>query len=144
MGYVTQLLDSYPRTAAVDTDAVASTVDALNDCAEACTADADADLSEQQLLELVKCIRLCQDCADVCSATRNIVSRQTDYDSGVTRPLLEACIRICKSCGDECEQHAQKHAHCRVCLEACRRCEQACRELLAVTKGGTERYAPLL
>jgi Domain of Unknown Function (DUF326) len=134
MSYARQLLDSYPRTNTVDAGAVASTIDALNDCAEACTADADADLSEHQLLELVKCIRLCQDCADVCTATRNIISRQTDYDSGVTSPLLEACIRICKSCGDECEQHAQRHAHCRVCLEACRRCEQACRELLAVTK----------
>jgi hypothetical protein len=134
MSYARQLIDSYPRTAAVDVGVLAATIDALNDCAEACTADADADLSEHEVLELVRCIRLCQDCADVCTATRNILSRQTDYDSGVTGPLLEACVRICKSCGDECEQHAEYHAHCRVCLEACRRCEQKCREFLAVTK----------
>jgi hypothetical protein len=133
MSYARQLLDSYPRTDTVDAGPLAAAIDALNDCAEACTADADADLSERELSELVKCIRLCQDCADVCTATRNIISRQTDYHSGVTSPLLEACVRVCKSCGDECEQHAPRHAHCRVCLEACRRCEQACRDLLAVT-----------
>jgi hypothetical protein len=133
MSYARQLLDSYPGTAAFDAGALAATIDALSDCTEACTADADADLSEQDLLEMVKCIRLCQDCADICAATSNVISRQTDYDSGVTRPLLEACVLICKSCGDECEQHAQRHDHCRVCLEACRRCELACRDLLAAT-----------
>jgi hypothetical protein len=144
MSYARQLLDSYPRTGTADDAVVASTVDALNDCAEACTLDADADLSEHELLELIKCIRLCQDCAEVCTTTRSIISRQTDYDTGVMSLLLKACVRICKSCGDECELHAQHHLHCRVCLEACRRCEQACRELLAVTQGENEQYASSL
>jgi Domain of Unknown Function (DUF326) len=144
MSYARQLLDSYPRAATVDAGALASTIEALSDCAEACTADADADLSEHELRDLVKCIRLCEDCADVCTAARNIISRQTDYDSGVTSPLMEACIRVCKSCSDECEQHAQRHAHCRVCLEACRRCEQACRELLAFTKQDNDQYRPFV
>jgi hypothetical protein len=80
---------------------------------------------------MVKCIRLCLDCADICAATVGVTSRQTEYDANVTRPLLEACAATCKSCGDECQRHAQMHEHCRVCAEACRRCEQACRELLA-------------
>jgi hypothetical protein len=92
------------------------------------------DLSEQHVPDLVKCIRLCLDCADVCAATVGVTSRQAEYDSNVTKPLLEACVAICKSCGDECERHAQMHEHCRVCAEACRRCEQACRELLAAMK----------
>ena len=132
MSYARQLLDTYARSATIDPGALAATIDALSDCIEACTADTDADLSEHHVLELIKCIRLCQDCADICSATRNLISRQTDYDSGVTKPMLEACVLICKSSGDECELHAQTHEHCRVCLEACRRCEQACRDLLAV------------
>ena len=83
---------------------------------------------------MVKCIRLCLDCADVCTATVRVTSRQTDYDANVSKPLLEACVATCKSCGDECERHAQHHEHCRVCAEACRRCEQACRELLDAMK----------
>ena len=113
---------------------LAATIDALSDCAQACAADADADLAEQDLAEMVKCIRLCLDCVDVCTATAGVVSRQTDFDASITRPLLEACVATCKACGDECGRHAQHHEHCRVCEQACRRCEQACQELLAAIK----------
>ncbi|HYV81597.1 MAG TPA: four-helix bundle copper-binding protein, partial [Streptosporangiaceae bacterium] len=101
---------------------------------QACTADVDADLSEQNLADMVTCIRLCLECTDICTATVGVISRPAVYDASVTRPLLEACVASCKSCGDECERHAQMHAHCRVCEQACRRCEQACRELLAALK----------
>jgi hypothetical protein len=132
MSYARQLLDTYPRSVNVDAGVLAATIDALSDCAQACTADADDNLSEHNLSEMVKCIRLCLDCADICIVTARVASRQTAYDATVTRPLLQACVAACKSCGDECERHAQMHAHCRVCGEACRRCEQACRELLDV------------
>ena len=134
MSYAKQLLDTYPRTVNVDAGVLAGTIDALNDCAQACTADVDADLSEQNLTEMVKCIRLCLDCADVCTATIGVTSRPGGYDASVTKPLLQACVAICHSCGDECERHAQHHEHCRVCEQACRRCEQACQELLDALK----------
>jgi Domain of Unknown Function (DUF326) len=133
MSYAGQMLDTYPRTFNVDARVLTTTIDALIECAQACTADADADLSEQNVAELVKCIRLCLDCADVCTATARVTSRQTEYDAGVTRPLLEACAATCKRCGDECERHARMHEHCRMCAGACRRCERACQELLAAT-----------
>src|SRR6266851_2448311 len=92
MSYASQLLDSYPRTFNIDAAVLAATIDALSDCAQACTADADDDLSEPNVAELVKCIRLCLDCADICATTAGVTSRQTDYDANVTRPLLEACV----------------------------------------------------
>jgi hypothetical protein len=131
MSYARQLLDTYPGTVNVDAGVLAAAIDALSDCAQACVADVDADLSEQNVTEMVTCIRLCLDCADICTATIGVTSRQASYDVNVVRPLLEACVAICKSCGDECERHAQMHEHCRVCGQACRRCEQACRHLLA-------------
>ena len=127
-----QMLDTYPRTSGLDADVLAAAIDALTDCVQACTADVDADLSEQDLAEMVACIRLCLNCVDVCTGTAGVVSRQAEYDAAVARPLLEACVAICRSCGDECERHAQHHQHCRVCAEACRRCEQACRNLLDI------------
>ena len=133
MSYARQILDTFPRTVNVDADLLAATIDALSDCAQACTADTDADLSEQNLAEMVKCIRLCLDCTDICTATIGVISRPAEYDPGATRPLLEACAAICKSCGDECERHAHM-PHCRICTEACRRCERACRELLDALK----------
>jgi len=134
MSSTRQLLDTYSGTLNADAGVLAATIDALSDCAQACIADTEADLSEQNLAEMVKCIRLCLNCADVCAATRGVVTRQAEYDGNVTRPLLEACIAICKSCGDECARHAPHMPHCRVCEQACRRCEQACRELLGALK----------
>jgi len=134
MSYSRQLLDSYPGTLNTDAGVLASTIDALSDCAQACTADADANLAEQNLADMVRCIRLCLDCADICTATLRVISRQTSYDASVTRAQLEACVASCKSCGDECERHAPHQEHCRTCEQACRRCEQACRELLDALK----------
>jgi len=133
MSYARQLLDSYQGTVNMDVALLAAAIDAINDCAQACIADTDADLGEQDVTEMVKCIRLCLDCVDVCTATAAVISRPADYDADVTRPLLQACVAICKSCGDECERHAHMQ-HCRICAEACQRCERACRELLEAMK----------
>jgi Domain of Unknown Function (DUF326) len=130
VSYGRQLLDTYPGTFNVDAGVLAATIHAIIDRAQACTSDADDDLGEHDVGALVKCIRLCQDCDDVCTASVRVIGRQTEYDANVTRPLLEACAAACRSCGDECERHARIHQHCRVCAEACRRCEQAGRELL--------------
>ncbi len=134
MSYARQMLETYPHTLSVDAGDLAAAIDALEDCAQACAADVAADLGEQNVTEMVRCIRLCLDCGDICSATVGVVSRQADFAASVTGPLLEACAAICKICGDECERHAQMHQHCRICGEACRRCEQACREILEATK----------
>ena len=134
MSYAREMLGTYSGAINVDADVLAAAIDALSDCAQACAADTDADLDEHNLAEMVKCIRLCLNCVDVCTATAGVISRPAAYDADVAKPLLQACVAICQSCGDECERHAQHHAHCRVCAEACRRCEQACRELLGALK----------
>ena len=134
MTHARTTLEGYPGVLKVDAAALAGTIDALHDCVRACTADVDADLGERHLADLVKCIRLCLDCADVCAATAAVLTRQTEFNSRAIGPLLEACAAACKVSGDECERHAHMHEHCRSCAQACRRCEQACRELLvAVT-----------
>ena len=131
MSYAKQLLDTYPRDFNLDAGLLADAIDAMSDCAQACTSCADDDLSEPDVTELVKCIRLCLDCADVCTTTLRVASRQTEYDANVSRAQVRACVTTCRSCGDECERHAHMHEHCRICAEACRRCERACAELLA-------------
>jgi hypothetical protein len=129
---VKAMLDTYPRSFDLDAGRLAETLDVLIDCANTCTQCADACLSESNVTELAKCIRLDLDCADVCGATSRILSRQTEYDANVTRAVLEACIAVCRSCADECEGHAEHMEHCRICAAQCRRCEEACRSLLDV------------
>jgi hypothetical protein len=134
MSYARPMLDTFSRTVDVDADVLAAAIDAMSDCAQACDADNAADLGEHHLADLVRCIRLCLDCTDICTAAGAVTSRLVDYDPAVVRPLLESCVAICRNCGDECERHAAMHAHCRVCAEACRRCEQACRTLVDALK----------
>ena len=124
------MLDTYPRDLNGDADVLARCIDACYECAQTCTACADDCLSEDNVSELIKCIRLNQDCADLCVAAGRIVSRQTEYDANVTRAALEACAQACRACGDECARHADHHEHCRICAESCRHCEDVCRQLL--------------
>src|ERR671918_1386621 len=97
MSYARQLLDTYPGTFNVDAAVLADASDAVNDCAQACTSCADDSLAEQDITALVKVIRLDLDCADVCTATVRVLSRQTEYDANLTRSLLETCVTSCKS-----------------------------------------------
>jgi hypothetical protein len=129
MSYAKQMLDTYEHTLDVDAGVLAATIEALEDCAQACTADADANLGEPDVAEMVRCIRLCLNCGDICAAGAAVVSRPATAEVAVIEPLLAACAAICKSCGDECARHAQMHPHCRVCEGACRRGEQACKQL---------------
>jgi hypothetical protein len=126
-----QMLEAYPKSMNVDRALLARVIESIVECSQACSACADACLSEDSVAELRKCVRTNLDCADVCDATARVLSRHTGYDANISRALLEACIAACKACGDECERHASMHEHCRVCAEACRACEAACRELLS-------------
>jgi len=126
-----EMIDTHPAQINLDRDLLARTVDALVACSQACTACADACLSEEMVAELRTCIRTNLDCAEICDATARMLSRHTGYDANLTRAQLQACAQACKACGDECARHAEAHDHCRICAEACRACEEACNELLA-------------
>ena len=125
-----EMMKTYPAEINLDRELLARTVDALVACSQACTACADACLSEDMVADLRKCIRSNLDCADVCDTTARVLSRHTGYDANLTRAVLQACAVACRSCGDQCTEHAEMHEHCKVCAEACRTCEQACNELL--------------
>lgn len=130
MSKANEMLDAYPRSFNVDRALLAATIEALIECANTCTQCADACLAEKDVQAMVKCIRLDLDCADLCVAASRVISRQTEYDATVTRPVLQACIEVCASCAEECDDHGEHMAHCKICGESCRRCAKACRSLL--------------
>jgi hypothetical protein len=130
VGHTQEMIDTFPHEIGIDVPRLAEAIDVLIDCANTCTLCADACLAEPEISELARCIRLNLDCADVCLATSRVVSRVSDYDLAVMRPLLEACRAACERCRDECERHAEHMEHCRVCAEQCMRCERACDDLL--------------
>lgn len=129
--HVTEMLKTSPGKPIFANDALIQCIEACFDCAQSCDACADACLGEQQIDMLRRCIRLNQDCADVCIATGRMLSRQQHADVSLVRAQLDACLLACQSCGDECAKHAQRHEHCRVCAEACRTCARACQIAIA-------------
>ncbi len=127
---VMQMLRTHPQQGQADQSRLSQAVQSLNECASTCTICADACLSEKMVAELVRCIRLNQDCADICPVTaRLLLRRGAEPQGSLPRHTIEACAAACQACGQECARHAQMHEHCRICAEACRSCEEACRQL---------------
>ncbi|GLZ57218.1 hypothetical protein Misp05_07940 [Micromonospora sp. NBRC 107095] len=58
------MLETYPKSVNLDRAKLAAAIDALNDCAQACTACAGACLSEDMVAELARCVRTNLDSAD--------------------------------------------------------------------------------
>lgn len=132
------LLKSHPvKLAQANQDQLLACLQACLECSQTCTACADACLAEDMVVELRACIRTNQDCATICSATAEVLSRLTASNAEVIHSLVDACKIACRVCGDECERHAEMHDHCRICAEACRRCEQACDQFLATLTAAT-------
>ncbi len=127
---VSDMLRTAPKGPFIQSDSLAACIDACFDCAQACTACADACMGEDNVKMLGRCIRLNQDCADLCGSAGRLLSRQQQPDIDLLRATVMLCELACRKCADECDQHASHHEHCRVCAVSCRGCEQSCQSLL--------------
>lgn len=128
--HVEAMLSSHPQARGRIDPAVIQFTELCFDCAQTCTACADACLGEASVEELRRCIALNLDCADACFATGALGTRRTAADSKVVELMLAACAECCRVCGEECARHAGRHEHCRICADVCRSCERACREAM--------------
>lgn len=120
-----KMLAAHPHASAHN-DTLAEAAHHIAMCAQVCTSCADACLAEPMVDELTRCIRLNQDCADICATTSRMLVRQTATEAALMRELLAACATACRLCADECEKHASMHEHCRICAEHCRQCVEVC------------------
>ncbi|MFN0070560.1 MAG: four-helix bundle copper-binding protein [Chloroflexota bacterium] len=127
------MIASHPLQSKIDESLIDACVAACFDCVQASTTCADACLAEESHAELVRCIRLDQDCADIAGATGQIMARQTESDWTLIRAQVQTCVLACRTSASECEKHAAHHEHCRACAEVGRRCEAACTAVLTAT-----------
>lgn len=95
-------------------------------CAAICNSCADADSAED--MDMRRCIRLCSDCADICTATFKVAMRCTGSNDIVLREMLQLCVTACDVCAEECARH--DHPHCQRCAEMCRETARDCRAAL--------------
>lgn len=99
---------------------------ALAQCIEACGTCASSCLNEADVKKMKACIATDLDCADICSAALQILSR----DSAHSDAVIKACKTICESCEKTCQSHDMEH--CQKCAKACKACAEACDAYLSV------------
>ena len=100
-------------------------ISACNDCADACDHCSTACLSESNVAEMARCIRLDMDCASVCRLAAGTMARGSECAGAICR----LCAETCDMCADECGKH--HHDHCKECAQAGKNCAQACRDMAA-------------
>lgn len=125
-----KMLKAHPKPGRVDSARLADCINTCTECGQICTSCADACLAEEKLQMLTRCIRLDLDCADLCVATVRVMLRQTETEPFIVKAQLQALIASARACGQECEKHAERHEHCRICMESCRECVESCERML--------------
>ena len=96
---------------------------ACHACAVACNHCAACCLQEPDVKNMVRCIGLDSDCAQLCEVAVALMSGGSEF----APQLCALCADVCRACAEECSRHEMDH--CQQCAEACRRCEQACSEM---------------
>lgn len=124
---IKEMISEHPDVAGNDNEALTEAVKHAMYCAAIANSCADACSAED--MDMRRCIRLCMDCADVCTMTYRVATRRTDENRQLIRSALAVCIEACETCAAECEKH--DHAHCRRCAKMCRECADDCRRALA-------------
>jgi len=122
---VSEMTRSNPLPPMMDRAAQIRCIEVTMLCAQACAACADACLGEAERAELMRCMRLDLDCADVCETTVRMLSRHQEPALMLLRRQVELTALAAGLCADECERHPM-HEHCRMCADACRNCERVC------------------
>ena len=62
MTHAKEILETHPKGSVIQADVWVACIDACFDCAQSCTACGDADLAEDDVVTMIRCIRLCSDC----------------------------------------------------------------------------------
>jgi hypothetical protein len=84
-------------------------------CKQKCERCASACLSEGDVSKMAECIRLDNDCAEICWTAAGSMSRGSRFAHDICR----VCAAIYDTCGAECAKHQPDH--CQRCADECRK-----------------------
>ena len=101
--------------------ALGECIDAALACSQACTAGADSCLEEPSVAELRAVIRAQQNCAAVCIAAAQILSRLGSDFGSTPSSILRVLTEASEECEKACREIAPVYLHCRITAEACSR-----------------------
>jgi hypothetical protein len=131
MSLVEKLLDAYPAETGMPPRLLGDAVDKLYECAGVCLTCADAAAAEQdpeKIVMSIKCVRLDNDCADLCTVAARILARQTGYDAPTTMAVIEATRTVLRASADAGEEF-KGTPHFDLSAKACRETERLLGEL---------------
>ncbi len=126
MSKIQQILSAYPAEAGMKPQQLAKVIDKLYECAGVCLACADACTAEtdpKMIAMSAKCMRLDNDCSDLCTVAARILTRQTGYDAPTTFAVIDAVRASLRACADACAE-MEKSEHCQTCAQVCRDTEK--------------------
>jgi hypothetical protein len=132
MSLVEKLLDAYPAETGMPPRLLGEAVDKLYECAGVCLTCADAAAAEQEpekIVMSIKCVRLDNDAADLCTVAARILARQTGYDAPTTMAVIEATRTVLRACADAGEEFKET-PYFELSARACRETERLLGELV--------------
>jgi hypothetical protein len=95
---------------------VAQAIEVCSWCADQCVQEADPNM--------IECIRLCEDVAELGEATLTLLSRNSRYGQSVAQSFQQAV----QACAQECGRHP--HSHCQECSQTLRQTATAVQSLV--------------
>ncbi|MFY9468661.1 MAG: hypothetical protein WAP37_00885 [Solirubrobacterales bacterium] len=117
---VSDMVDARARDTQPQGSVLERCIEALADCAQACTECADDCLAgRHDSRDTSRCIRLCQDCADIGAATQRVLSRRLGYDPGSLAAQLRAAIAAADACRFACADLGAAIPSCARNAEIC-------------------------
>src|SRR5690606_39519764 len=108
MAHTIQMLKTHPSPQSQPLEDYAASIHAIQDCAQTCISCADACMSEGDIQNLLRCIRLNLDCADICNATFSILSRPSMAAPEIWVSQLQTCALACRLCAEECRSEERR------------------------------------
>jgi len=132
MSLVEKLLDAYPAETGMPPRLLGEAVDKLYECAGVCLTCADAAAAEQdpdKIVMSIKCVRLDNDCADLCTVAARVLARQTGYDAPTTMAVIEATRTVLRASADAAEEF-EEIPYFALSAKACRETEKLLEQLI--------------
>ncbi|HKU11822.1 hypothetical protein [Sinomonas sp.] len=99
--------------------ALGACIDAAMACTQACISGADSCLEEPTVAELRSVIRWQQNCASICTAAVEVLSRLGSDFGRMPDSIVRMMSETCEQCGEACAAHADVFLHCRITADAC-------------------------
>ncbi|MEA5453221.1 four-helix bundle copper-binding protein [Sinomonas sp. JGH33] len=121
-----------PDMGETERTALGDCIDAALACAQICTSGADSCLEEPAVAELRSVIRAQQNCASVCAAAVQILSRFGSDFGNTPGSILRILSEWCSLCRESCLEVAQFYPHCGISASACERVLDAVAALTAL------------